>query len=194
MQAKPLGELLRFITRHWSPKEFPSGEFQYIEISGVSKEDGIIASHPVNIEKAPSRATTLVKTGDILISTTRPYLGSHVHVPQKYDGCVCSSGFALADRVASDTIDPDYVVFFLKSAPGLRQMERRMTGGLYPAIVQAELEKVMIPMPPISIQREAMKEAETFRARIAREREAAQKTAQGIESDLEAWLLGTKKI
>lgn len=194
MRAKPLGELLRFITRHWSAEEFPSGEFQYIEISGVNKEEGIIASHPVDIEKAPSRATTLVKSGDILISTTRPYLGAHARVPQKYDGCVCSSGFALADRVASDTIDPDYIVFFLKSAPGLRQMERRMTGGLYPAIVQTELEKVMVPLPPISIQREAMKEAESFRTRIAREREAVQETARRIEADLEAWLLGKKKV
>ena len=194
MRAKPLGELLRFITRHWSPEEFPSGEFQYIEISGVSKEEGIIAAHPVGIEKAPSRATTLVKTGDILISTTRPYLGAHARVPQKYDGCVCSSGFALADRVASDAIDPDYIVFFLKSAPGLRQMERRMTGGLYPAIVQAELEKVMVPLPPISIQRESMKEVETFRVQIARERETARQIAERIEADLEAWLLGNKEI
>ena len=47
----------------------------------------------------------------------------------------------------SDELERDYLLLFLKSSAGLRQMERRMTGGLYPAIVQDELEKIRVPIP-----------------------------------------------
>ncbi|MDI6774166.1 MAG: restriction endonuclease subunit S [Verrucomicrobiota bacterium] len=194
MNAIPLGKLLQFSTRPWKPTDFPTVSFEYVEISNVTKEEGIVGSHSVECEKAPSRATTLIGTGDILISTTRPYLGAFARVPQEYDRCVCSSGFAMADRLASNEVDPEYVILFLKSAAGLRQMERRMTGGLYPAIVQSELERVLVPSPPISTQRKVVEDEEAVRARIAREREAARQTARRIEADLEAWLWGAKEV
>lgn len=193
-KARPLGELLHFVCRPWKSADFASGTFQYIEISNVTREDGIVGSRPVDCAKAPSRATTLVKTGDILISTTRPYLGAFTRVNPEFDGYVCSSGFALADRVTSDMVNPDYVVLFLKSEAGLRQMERRMSGGLYPAIVQSELEKILIPLPPLSTQCSAVQGAQDYRARIASARAAALDMAEKIEADLESWLLGTKPI
>ncbi|MCV4785333.1 hypothetical protein OFM36_38465, partial [Escherichia coli] len=79
--------------------------------------------------------TTLVKTGDLIISTTRPYLGAIAIVPEKYNNYICSSGFALATSTKLPHVDIRYVLFFLTSKAGLLQLERRMTGGLYPAIV-----------------------------------------------------------
>ena len=143
---RSLGELLKFESRSWSESDFPTGEFNYIEISAVTKEEGIKAAVPTKISEAPSRATTLVREGDILLATTRPYLGAFAVVAKKFDGCVCSSGFALATGLLTNDINRDYLMLFLKSPAGLRQFERRMTGGLYPAIVQDELEKVRVPM------------------------------------------------
>lgn len=190
----PLGTAVRFISRNWKPSDFPNGFFEYIEISAVTKNEGIIGSRRVDIENAPSRATTLLKEGDIIISTTRPYLGAFAVVPAQYDGCVCSSGFALADSVAHNDLDKDFLLFFLKTSAGLRQMERRMTGGLYPAIVQPELEKVKIPIPSLKMQKEIMKRMAAGRIEIIRKREAVDRKTNEINAEIEALILGSKAL
>jgi restriction endonuclease S subunit len=194
MKHAPVGKILNFISRPWKSSDFPDGVFEYIEISSVNKENGIFGSKSVNVNNAPSRATTLIKKGDLLISTTRPYLGAFAIVPAKYDNCVCSSGFALADRINIPEIDKDFLLFFLQSPAGLRQMERRMTGGLYPAIIQAELERVLVPVPPLEMQKEIMKQVKDGQDKIARERETAEKKSLEIKTEIEALILGTKRI
>jgi len=144
-KARRLGEVARFLSRPWSKADFQEGVFRYVEISCVTKEQGITGARPVDVDKAPSRATTLIRSGDIIISTTRPYLGAFAIVPAEYDKCVCTSGFAVADAVDERRVDRRFLLHFLKGPAGLRQMERRMTGGLYPAIVQPELEKILPP-------------------------------------------------
>ena len=191
---RSLGELLKFESRSWSKSDFPSGTFQYVEISAVTKEDGITSARTVEVNHAPSRATTLIRQGDIILATTRPYLGAFTIVRKGYDGCVCSSGFALATGAKSPDVESEYVLFFLRSAAGLRQMERRMTGGLYPAIVHDELERIKVPLPPLAVQREIVARVQTGRAEIAREREAAQRKAQQAQAEIEALILGTKQI
>lgn len=194
MKHAPLGKILNFISRPWKSSDFPDGVFEYVEISSVNKENGIFGSKKVNVNNAPSRATTLIKKGDLLISTTRPYLGAFAIVPDKYDNRVCSSGFALADKINIPEINKDFLLFFLQGPAGLRQMERRMTGGLYPAIIQVELERVLVPIPPLEIQKEIMKQVKDGQRKIACEREAAEKKSLEIKTEIEALMLGTKRI
>ncbi|MDO8722430.1 MAG: restriction endonuclease subunit S [Syntrophales bacterium] len=194
ISRKKLGDLARFISRTWNHESFPDGFFKYVQISSVSKEDGIFSSKVVGLKKAPSRATTLICKGDLIISTTRPYLGAIAIVPEAYDNHVCSSGFALVDSVDDTHILKEYLLFFLKSQGGLKQMEQRMTGGLYPAITQDELEKIEIPLPPLSVQKQIMERVAAGREEIAREREAADRLARDINAEVEALILGTKKV
>lgn len=189
-----LGEIAHFISRPWNPKNFPEGSFHYVEISGVNKEVGIFDSKVVSMENAPSRATTLILKGDLIVSTTRPYLGAFAIVPAEYDHCVCSSGFALADAVDDTRIHKEYLLFFLKSPGGLKQMEQRMTGGLYPAITQDELEKIEIPLPPLRVQEQIMERVASGREDISREREAAERIKNLMNAELETLILGTKKV
>lgn len=194
INRKKLGDLASFISRHWKHESFPDGFFKYVEISSVSKEDGIFSSKVVGLKEAPSRATTLICKGDLIISATRPYLGAIAIVPEAYDNHVCSSGFALVDTVDNTHILKEYLLFFLKSQGGLKQMEQRMTGGLYPAITQDELEKIEIPLPPLSVQKQIMERVAAGREEIAREREAANRIAREINAEIEALILGTKKV
>ena len=194
IRSGKLGDLLHFVSRPWTACDFPQGCFRYVEISNVSSESGITTCREVAVDKSPSRATTLIRKNDIIISTTRPYLGAFAQVSADYDGCVCSSGFAVADGVKSPDIDPGYVLLFLKSAAGLRQMERRMTGGLYPAIIQDELEKIVIPIPTKDVQHEILTMHDEICRRIAKERETARVRSRQIEADMEAYILGTKKV
>ena len=194
INRKKMGDIASFISRPWKHESFPDGFFKYVEISSVSKEDGIFSSKIVGLKEAPSRATTLIRKGDLIISATRPYLGAIAIVPEAYDNHVCSSGFALVDSVDETHIIKEYLLFFLKSQGGLKQMEQRMTGGLYPAITQDELEKIEIPLPSLSVQNQIMERVAAGHKEIARERDAADRLALNINLEIEALILGTKKV
>lgn len=186
-----LGDALHFLSRSWKEKDFEGDEFDYIEISSVNKVDGITSTRKAKVKEAPSRATTLVKEGDIIISTTRPYLGAFAIVDKQYDGSVCSSGFALADSVKTSEIIKEFVLFFLKSPAGLKQVERRMSGGSYPAIVQSELEKVLLPLPSLEMQRIVLNEYQAGIADIKRLHQESDKRKDEMLSQVEKMILGT---
>jgi restriction endonuclease S subunit len=188
-----LGEILRFESRSWKPKDFPDGKFRYIEIGAVTKDDGIRSAQLVDVADAPSRATTLVKAGDIILSSTRPYLGAFTIIPPEYDGCVCSSGFALATGLLRDDIDKEFLLLFLRSEAGLKQMERRMTGGLYPAIVQDELEKIRVPFRPHGQQVKTVESYKLEKARIRRALEEAVRRAEKETTKIDRLLLAVSK-
>lgn len=73
-------------------------------------------------------------------------------------------------------------------------MERRMTGGLFPAITQDELEKVRIPVPPLSVQRQIVEQVAARRAEIARLKAEAKAALEAAKADVEAMILGTKPV
>ncbi|PIP37759.1 MAG: hypothetical protein COX19_15860 [Desulfobacterales bacterium CG23_combo_of_CG06-09_8_20_14_all_51_8] len=189
-----LGDSLNFISRAWKPSDFPKGSFEYIEISSVTKNDGITHTRSVSVQEAPSRATTLVKAGDLIIATTRPYLGSFTIVGKKHDGFVCSSGFSLAESLKTEALDKEFILFFLKSEAGLRQLERRMSGGLYPAIVQSELEKILIPTPPLKVQKEVVAAYNNGLAEIQRLRIESKKISEEAGQQIEEMILGVSSV
>lgn len=194
LKCMRLGDLLNFVSRPWGPHDFPEGTFRYVEISSVTKENGIIGCRNVRIDNAPSRATTLLRTGDVILATTRPYLGAFATVTPEFDGCVCSSGFAVADGLKTDIIDKNYLLLFLKCSAGLRQLERRMTGGLYPAIVQTELEQTLVPLPPMKVQHEIVDMVNRQRQRIADERKAAEENKAQVTREVEEMILGIRPV
>lgn len=55
LNARPLQNLVHFISRSWKDTDFPNGVFPYIEISCGTKETGITESHEINVHEAPSR-------------------------------------------------------------------------------------------------------------------------------------------
>mgnify|MGYP001563687004 CR=1 FL=1 len=194
LNAKPLEKVMHFISRPWKRADFPKGTFRYIEISSVTKEQGIIGYREVSIDEPPSRATTLVKAGDILLSTTRPYLGAFTIVLQEYDNSVCTSAFALADSVNEEVLDKKFLLYFLRSSAGLRQMERRMTGGLYPAIVQSELEKIRLPLPPLKSQKAFVQAADEIQTQIKEDRKSSETKADVMKTQIEEMILGIRPV
>lgn len=161
-----LGNIINFTTRPWKADMFSEDIVKYIEISCVDRDYGITRYREINKNKPPSRATTLIKSGDIMISTTRPYLGAFTIVPEEFNNCVCSSGFSIADKIDESRVNKEFLMFFLKSQAGLRQMEQRMTGGLYPAITQHELEKIIIPLPDLTVQEQIICELKSTQQQI----------------------------
>ena len=149
-EVKKLGDIVSLSSERWEKPK--SGTFRYIEINDIDTFSAqIIQVKELNVEDAPSRAQMVVRKDDIIVSTTRPYRGAIALITEEYDGCICSTGFAVIREVKKE-INRKYLLHILHSSIGLKQMEQRMTGGNYPAITPDELLKILIPIPPLHIQ------------------------------------------
>lgn len=149
---KRLGELVDFSRERWDRSKWQTNVFRYIEINGIDIVTGEV--HQVlemEVKKAPSRAQMLLRKGDIIISTTRPYRGAIAIIPDNFDKSIGSTGFSIL-RDINEKVNKKYLFAILRSNIGLKQMEQRMSGGNYPAITEEELAKIFIPLPPRQIQ------------------------------------------
>jgi len=53
---------------------------------------------------------------------------------------------------------------------------------------------LQVTIPPLDVQRDIMRRVEAGRAEIARERESAQRQAREAEAEIEALILGIRKL
>ena len=107
----------------------------------------------IAVEKAPSRAKYIVRTNDIIVSTTRPSRGAIVKIGKEHNLCIASSGFAVIRNI-DNNLDINYLLYILRHKISLLQFEQKCTGGNYPAITQEDLGSIIIPLPPLTKQQE----------------------------------------
>ena len=149
---KQLHEIAHFSSETWNQKDYYEEKFPYIEIGAINITDGLIEKvTKIPVDKAPSRAKVLVRTNDIIISTTRPSRGAIVKITGKENLYIASTGFSVI-RDVDASVNRDYLYNVLRLNLSLKQMQQRSTGGNYPAITQEELGKILIPLPLIDIQ------------------------------------------
>lgn len=156
--VKQIGDVFEFVTRGWKKV---GDEFNYIEIGDVVPILGIIGKQKLKVKKAPSRATQVVKTGDLIIGTTRPYLKRFAIVNEDYNNDICSSGFQVVE--SKNDYNIKYLLEFLLTSYAVEQFEYYMTGALYPAITSKDLRKIQIPLPPRHIQNEIVEHIDVLR-------------------------------
>ena len=138
------------------PTKKPNELFQYIDIASIDVETGEIArSQELTGAEAPSRARKLVQAYDIIISTCRPTRKAIAVVPEQLHGQICSTGFSVIR--ANSTINPLYLHFVLRLDSTMEQFRKFSTGSSYPAILDSDVEKTLIPVPDIKIQDEIVK-------------------------------------
>lgn len=142
-----IGNHYAFVQRRWDKKE---NEFKYVELGAIDPLNGILYAESMQTSKAPSRATQRIKTGDLIVGTTRPYLKKFAIVNEKYNDCVCSSGFQVIEP--RDSYNLSFLCEYLKTQVAIEQFGLYMSGALYPAITNKDIKKVIIPLPPIDVQ------------------------------------------
>lgn len=134
------------VTEKRNPTLEPDKEFIYIDISSVDVTTGMIVNPQELIgEEAPSRARKVVREGDIIISTCRPTRGAIAIVPKEFDNQICSTGFSVIR--AKENVDVRYLHFILRSDLVKEQFRKFSTGSSYPAILDSDVEKTIIPLP-----------------------------------------------
>lgn len=137
--------------KRFDPNKYKKQTFKYIDISNVDINTGKYEISVIDKFEAPSRARKKVDKGDILISTVRPNRNAVAIISENDEGLVASTGFAVL--LSKDNIDRYYSFAALKNQFTIKQLIRKASGGMYPAIAEEEVMSLKIPIPSPEIQK-----------------------------------------
>ena len=132
----------------------PQQHIRYIDLSAVSADSGIDESAVIDYElhSAPGRARRVVRHGDVLVSTVRPYLRGFAVVPESLDGAVASTGFTVL-RARRELSLPGFVWSIVSKADFADRLMERATGSNYPAVRPNDIAEQVVLLPPLVVQR-----------------------------------------
>jgi len=181
----PVSQFARLSTDPVDFGSFEADHFDYYEIADVDSGSGLIASTPVPVSSAPSRAKFAVGPGDILISTVRPNRKGIAIVPEHVVTAVCSSGFSILR--AGDLETAYYLRACLMHDIATHQLMRWNTGATYPAIERSVPLSVLVPDPGVE---QIQQLGSQLRACVGAFREV-QTLVQSTRCDIEALVNGS---
>lgn len=122
---------------------------RYIELSDVNIDFLEIANsteYPVG--DLPSRASYMLKTGDIVTAVAGNSVGTRKHatamIGEEYEECICSNGFRV---LRNFRIDPYFLLFFMRTNWFLDQMYMYRTGAAIPNVSDAGFGQILIMIP-----------------------------------------------
>lgn len=126
----------------------------YIDIESI-KDNAVNSVKKFLFKDAPGRARRIIRENDIIVSTVRPYLRGFAYIDRRYDGYVCSTGFAVL--TATNISLSQFIYQFVLSDFFMNQIKPLMIGSSYPAISSKDVENFYICIPSIGEQREIVK-------------------------------------
>ncbi|CAN7652795.1 restriction endonuclease subunit S [Bradyrhizobium sp. LjRoot220] len=143
-----LSSVVQAIAKH-DPSEEPDRKITYYDIGSIDGDSGRIVAPKILLgAQAPSRARQLVKKGDILFSTVRPYLKAIAQVTEAT--AIASTGFCV---LRPETIIlSDYLFFLVRSNLFLQGILPLQRGVSYPAVRSSDILAQTVPLPPVAEQ------------------------------------------
>lgn len=183
--AKPLADLATILSETDNFRATNDSDIRYIAISDVDAQTmQVVSQQIVKPYDAPSRATYRLRQGDILTAVSGASTGTPrqatVFITEDEEGAICTNGFAVLRHIKG--VDPLFLLAYMRTGYYLRQVRRLMTGHAIPAISTEDLAKVLIPIPPLTVQK---KIADEIRALLTMRREAL-KAGQKIVRETES--------
>ena len=134
-----------------APNDDPEREVQYIDISSIDNARHVIATTKrYRLGQAPSRARQIVRAGDTLFSTVRPYLRNIALVPDRYHEELASTGFSVL-RPATG-VCPAFLFYHVISGDFVNKVSGMQYGVSYPAVKDEQIRDLAIRLPPAAEQ------------------------------------------
>ena len=124
---------------------------EYLDISAIDRPGVIGASRTLTFAEAPSRARRRTRSGDILVSTVRPYLRNFARVAEAPPNLVASTGYAVVRPI--NGVDGQFLYQHILSDAFVEFLKPRMTGSNYPAVKGDDVEAYTLSLPPLPEQR-----------------------------------------
>ena len=134
-----------------NPEDDPDQEIDYIDISSIDNTRHTIGSvKQYRLRDAPSRARQIVRAGDVLFATVRPYLRNIAGVPNDYDKQIASTGFSVL-RPAKD-VRPAFLFYKAISKDFVNALSEIQYGVSYPAVTDDQVRGQSLWLPPMEEQ------------------------------------------
>lgn len=139
-------------------------KFKYIDLSSVSRENNqVLECQVIDYETAPSRAQQIVIKDDVIFGTTRPMLKRMCIIPKTYDNQICSTGFCVL-RANKQIVLPKWILYCISTKDFFIYVDKNQKGASYPAILDKEVKKYKIPVPPLEEQKRIVNILDKFDA------------------------------
>jgi type I restriction enzyme S subunit len=184
-EVKRLGDVADVDPDNLPSSTAPDYEFNYISLEDV--DAGVLRSSSEQVfRSAPSRARRKLREGDILVSTVRPNLKSHLLFTIDAPHWVCSTGFAVV-RCRESLTHPGYVFFNLFGCSVSQQIDAFLTGSNYPAINSGDVRALRIPLPKFPEQiaiAEVLSGMDAEVAALTQRRDKTRALKQGMMQEL----------
>lgn len=168
-------------------RRFGDTTINYVEIGSLSG-DGEFEADVIHAREAPSRASWIVRAGDVITSLVRPIRRLSALVQEDQDGSVCSSGFAvLSPRPGADGIEPEILLAYLRLPLICEILDLHTTASMYPAIPVDRLLRIPIIVPDGSANKQIVgdvKHALASRREARRLLEEAKSTVENLIADM----------
>ena len=137
---------------NYQPEKNPDVIVKYVDVSCISPEKLKILTYSIqNSNNLPSRARKIMKFGDIIFSTVRPYLKQISKVGKEFDGQICSTAFCVI-RPNIEKVDGNFIYHWILRDEFIRDISLLQTGSNYPAISDNDILTQFIPLPPLPEQ------------------------------------------
>jgi len=159
--ARPLGAIAEILNQTDDFRLSSNGQIRYIAISDVdARTMQVVSQQIIQQQEAPSRATYRVRQGDIITAISGASTGTSRHatalITEDEDGAICSNGFAVLRNIHG--VEPLFLLAYMRTEYYLRQVRRLMTGHAIPAISIEDLASVLVPIPPLEVQKKIANE------------------------------------
>ncbi len=134
-----------------NPKLKPNEVIQYLDIGNIEGGTGNIQDiKTYKGDKAPSRARRVIRTGDVALSTVRPYLKAFCIIPEELDDCYGSTGLAVFKN--DGTFYPSYLLHQFFSPFFIEQCSNKMRGSSYPALNNKDIDSLEVVLVSLEKQ------------------------------------------
>jgi type I restriction enzyme S subunit len=128
-------------------RDDPDKVIRYIDISGIDNTRNVVRdTKTYRLGDAPSRAKQIVRSGDVIFATVRPYLRNIAAVPPSYDREIASTGFAVLRPAPG--VNPAFLFYLATSADFVNALSGLQYGVSYPAVTDDQVRARLIPLPP----------------------------------------------
>lgn len=163
----------------------------YIDLSCIDKENGIIKDTILINLNFPSRARQKVHKGDLLVSTLSGSMKAIALIEEYKENLIASTGFFVINKVKN--ISKDFLISILRTDLFQILLKRMASGSIMSSINYNDFLNLKIPLPPLSVQEKIADEITKRKQKALNLQKEAKECLNSAKIQVEKIILGQQQ-